>query len=244
VYSFLSELRGDLTNGQPFYYELLQVLHVLLRRYPVFVPKVAKFNCAKALRGAPELVWALLTDEKEQPKKVSFLSFLVRLLVPLSTNKLSSFVLELCLDSSVLIVHNQQFVTFASEIRRKVLGEIYSSLEEEIARTRKQKQRLLDTNIQTHKFVCYSLLLTHLCQSKPIARMVFKNATDNTCSFNFPKLYIEALKSVPLQGYYNFDKVLDFLTETLAVLYNLAIYNLFQKPRAFIEGSNKPPGND
>ena len=69
--------------------------------------------------------------------------------------------------------------------------------------------------------------------------MSFKNLTDKSCSFNFPKLYIEAIKMIPILGYYNFDKVLDFLTETMSVLYNLGIYNLFQKPKGYFEVTNR-----
>lgn len=74
--------------------------------------------------------------------------------------------------------------------------------------------------------------------------MVFKNANEPTFSFNFIRVYVEAMKNIPIKGYYNFDKVLDFITETIAVLYNLAIYNLFQKPRAYLESGNRVPANE
>jgi endoglucanase Acf2 len=62
---------------------------------------------------------------------------------------------------------------------------------------------------------------------KPITRITFKNFSDPANSFNFAKLYIEAIKMIPIKGYYNNDKVLDFIFETMSILYNLGVYNLF-----------------
>jgi hypothetical protein len=42
---------------------------------------------------------------------------------------------------------------------------------------------------------------------------------------------MDAIKAAPIRGYYVLDKHLEFLTETLAILNNLSVYNLFQKPR-------------
>lgn len=135
--SFFAEIETPTTQSAPFHFELLQVLHIILRRYPVLIPKIARFNCSNSLRLVKNdtIAYGFLKDhpdDKEIPKKVSFLSLLLKLLVPFATQKLCPLVLEMCLDSTILLNHNSQIVSFGTEVRRKVLGEIYNSLEEEI----------------------------------------------------------------------------------------------------------------
>lgn len=111
---------------------------MVLRRYPALTPKVVRFNCAKVLKAVgahPAL--ALLGEERELPKKVSFLTLLLRVLVPYTTHRLVPLVTELCFDTPVLFTHNAHTVSFGTEVRRKVLGEVYAVLEEELGRGRK-----------------------------------------------------------------------------------------------------------
>lgn len=57
--------------------------------------------------------------------------------------------------------------------------------------------------------------------------MAIKSAVDPQNSYNFYKLYMDAIKCLPLRGYYILDKHLEFLTETLAALNSLSMYFLF-----------------
>jgi E3 ubiquitin-protein ligase HUWE1 len=72
--------------------------------------------------------------------------------------------------------------------------------------------------------------LIRLLQIKSVSKMCFRNAHDSTNSFNFIKLYVDALKNFDVRSYYIYEKELQFISETLATLFNMAIYLLFYKP--------------
>ena len=108
IRGFCESLNMTLTTDKTsqVWFELLEVIHVIMRRYPLLVPKLARLNCAKVLHASlseyPLLkgyVIPLLSDDSELPRKVSFLTVLIRLLVPYSTDKIRPLVMEMCLDT-------------------------------------------------------------------------------------------------------------------------------------------------
>lgn len=93
-------------DNHGLWFEQLEVIHVIMRRYPLLVPKIARLNCGGVLKSVlqeqPQLqkvVAPLLGEDQELPRKVSFLTLLLRVLVPYSSEKLRSLVMEMCLDS-------------------------------------------------------------------------------------------------------------------------------------------------
>ena len=70
-------------------------------------------------------------------------------------SKLGSFILELCFDSNLLFVNNNLVVPFGSEVRRRIMSEIYTVLDE-------IKKASADSHISHHKILNYSYLLVYL----------------------------------------------------------------------------------
>jgi hypothetical protein len=125
-------------------------------------------------------------------------------------------------------------VPFGAEIRKRILGEIFSVLDD--------IKKTSDSHIAQHKIVCQSYLLVYLLQIKTVAHISFKNIHD-PAHYNFIKLYMEIFKHFNLKGYYNNEKTLSFVTEVLAVLYNLGINLVVRKRLRFNDHIVDPDSN-
>jgi hypothetical protein len=88
------------------------------------------------------------------PKKISFLSLLVKVLAFFGLFRLGPLVLELCFDSTLLFANGGMVVPFGSEIRRRILGEVFGVLDE--------VKRSQDSHLSQHKIISYSFLLAYL----------------------------------------------------------------------------------
>ena len=150
--------------------------------------------------------------------------------------------MELCFDSSLLFSNSNVVIPFASEIRRRVLSEIFGTLDD--------VKKSQDSQVAQHKILSYSLLLVHLLEIGTVAHIAFKNTAQqlppstwastpsnshDATSFNFTRLYNEMFKHFNVKGYYNNSTLLQFVSEVLALLFNLGVNLVVRKRQRFNE---------
>lgn len=113
-----------------------------------------RINCSKFIKP--------YNEELDPNKKISFLTFLVKTMIGKSQDKLKNILFELCLDNNLLHLsnNNNSIVTYSSEVRRKILGEIYEVLETEFKK--KGNKKLFETTSSTIIIVNYTNVLLYL----------------------------------------------------------------------------------
>lgn len=91
---------------------------------------------------------------------LSFLGFLMKTVVYFSINQFQHILFEICLEHPLLCEnHKHQTLTYAHEMRRKILHVIYETLEKELE---EKKNDVLNVGESTHALMCYSSLHTYL----------------------------------------------------------------------------------
>ena len=183
---------------------LIKCLHVILRKYPVLLPTIVKFNCSKYYKNP------IIPNKNTTTSNFSFLSFLTLILIPKTFNKFHHLLFEFCLDSSLLQINNHgKIVSFGSEVRKKVLGDIYSILEQSY----EQKNPNFEENL--------NIFCSLHCYLMPIKELTSSSIND----FSFIKFYVDTLKTLsPKNFYIYFEKIFPFIIETVSILYQYSIH--------------------
>lgn len=205
------------------YHFLLKILHAILHKFPILSPFILRFNCSKYLTKPLKQRFDL--DNKE----ISFLSFLIKVLIPLTLDKFRHLLFEMCLDSYLfypISENNSEIVPFSQEVRKKVLLELFLSLDKELVLA-KSNSLLYQLSPKNDLF---SLITLHL-YLLPIREIARLSLCWNSEKFplNFFKLYEEFFKLFSIKDVYLIETKLPLLKEPLSVLYQYLLAFLMNK---------------
>jgi len=226
INQFLEDISNEEEDNRKLVFSypfLLKLLHAILHKFPILTPYVLKYNCGKHLKKQQKIRFDF--DYKE----ISFLSFLLRVLMPLTLDKFRHLIFEICLDTylycpqEALSMNNnnaseekKSLMPFAHEIRKKVLLDLYISLEKELNLTKSQGvAKGLSPNNELLNLISFHMYLL------PI-RDIAKISTNWFCeklSLNFLRLYEELFKLLSIKDIYAIENQIEFLLEPLSVLY-------------------------
>ena len=215
--SSIDEDSKKLAFSYPF---LIKLLHVLVHKFPIIAPFILKYNCGKHLKKQPHIRFDF--DYKE----ISFLSFLLKIVVPLTLDKFRHLIFELCLDTYLFCPHESSpsaedkdkkpLISFAHEIRKKVLLDLYIALEKEISIVRTQGLiKGLSPNNELLTLITFHMYLMPI---RDIAR-ISTHWTSEKLNLNFLKLYQEIFKLLSPKDVYQIENRLDLVQEPLSILY-------------------------
>ena len=213
---------------------LIKTIHIIVKKHPILVPFVTKHNVTKTVKkNLKSKHWL---ERLPNPSQVNFLSFFLRVISVVTFDKFRHFIYLLCLDSPVIIERKESYQLYSSELRRRIVSEIYSQLDEEAS----HKDFL--SNLDSKQIFCsLSCLLTYILPLKEVVRYAVPtdySATQasnsqlpnsNNQTFNFLRVYSEALKRVRVSQYYEIQNIVPFIVAPLTLLVQFQNYVVLHK---------------
>ena len=223
IENILLQFSGILDNKTPVsilnFAILIKALQILIRKYPILIPGLLKFNCSKVLRRNQSSFEGMAARLEMQTRKkkevsVSFLKFLIQVLCYASFEKFHGFLLELCLDNYLLYEQksNKDPAGYSQLVQQKVLKTIYFLLKQEI-----EGVKFLKTQESLHSTFCYTTLHMFLLKHQDFCRSSLK--PEDPLVPNFLKLYGDAFKQISLETHQ--DSALTLLQTPLSILYQI-----------------------
>ena len=246
---FSNHLSKNKRNMLLNYPILMKLLHLMIRKYPLLIPSIVKFNCSKILRklgSFTELLQLKLINSKKKEsfssnRSISFLKFFLRVLSFYSLEKFHHFLLELSLDNYLLyepkvkekaVVEALQIQSYSALIRQKVLNNIYSNLKQQV-----ESPSFLQNADSFKSVFVYSSMHVFLLRIIEFSKLSLK--LDDQLSHNFLKLYGDAFKSLTIQAFQNNEPAFLVLQTPLSLLYQLYLNSICsRKPEFKIKNLN------
>ncbi|CAD8118867.1 unnamed protein product [Paramecium sonneborni] len=191
-------------NNEHYQYHwntILDVLQLLIKKFPILLPQLLRINCQK-----------FLINHINPSQQISFLTLITRII-----NPSKNFIFYICLDNLVLFRKSDNvIVPFAYEIRRLVICELFVEINKSI-------------QVFDEKICRFSDILMTLLQIKSVAKICIQNINEPLNSFNFIKTYIDGIKNFDIKQYFIFKNQLFIIINTLNMLYSVAINLLLEK---------------
>ena len=248
------------------YVYLLKLLHAILHKFPILSPFILKFNCAKFLKKHEAVFTELFLPKN---KEISFLTFLTKVLLPLTLDKFRHILFEICLDSYLFCPvevekpekpnekheksiekheksiekheKSSEITAFSQEIRKKILLDVFLGFESELSLVRKAG---ISAQFH-HKNMLIHLITLHLylLPIKEIARLSLSFPLSSKFPLNFLRIYEELFKNLHIKDIYSLENRLDLLNQPLSILYQYLIAFLLNKKNLAVNSNNLMPVN-
>ena len=213
ISTFITQLEDIEGNNLLDSTTLLNILHILIRKFPILLPFILRFNVNKILKNC-KLEKKILINLGNLNNNITFFNFSIRVLPLIFLDKCHHFFFEICLENFLLLPpnnenkNNKQLIPYVHEIRKKILYEIYQILDKE-----SNNDNFLNNDIALHNFSSYSMLLISIFPIRDMIRFSLKEET------HFGKIYSEILKKMKLENFSGVNNFLPFILDPLSLLY-------------------------
>ena len=222
------ETEGQKDSHLINYHILLKTIQLIVHRFPCLTPAVVRFNCSKYLKkkiSAERPLGLINAAALSNSQGVNFLSFLVKVVSFYCVDKHRSLLFELCFDKHLLCELNKGgLVYYAFDVRKKILGDIFSILESDF----NSSPSFYSNSLVIHNLIVYASLHHYLLPLREVARLSLR-FEDTSAAFNFGKLYSDILKASKVDMYYFNEKILPFVLEPLSLLLQYSLFFAIDK---------------